>query len=59
MAPTKEVYTVVKNGEKALWIRIGVGFVNKDGSLNIILNALPVNGELNVRDPKSKDSASA
>jgi hypothetical protein len=54
MAPTKEVYTVVKNGEKTLWVRIGIAFTNKDGSLNVLLNALPVNGEMNIRDPKTK-----
>jgi len=48
----KAVYTVV-DGEKLdrpLYRRIGTGFVNRDASLNIILDALPVSGRLHVRD---------
>jgi RNA polymerase sigma factor (TIGR02999 family) len=29
----------------------------KDGSLNVYLNALPVNGELNIRDPRPRGEA--
>ncbi len=35
---------------KAYWNRIGVAFVNSDGSLNVKLEALPVSGELHIRD---------
>ena len=53
---TKQVYTIVNNGnEKSYWIRIGVAFVNKDGSLNVKLNALPVNGSLHIRDKSEQD----
>ncbi len=53
---TKQVYTIVNNGnEKSYWIRIGVAFVNKDGSLNVKLNALPVNGSLHIRDKSERD----
>jgi hypothetical protein len=52
----KEVYTVIDNGkDKSIWIRVGVAFVNKDGSLNVKLNALPVNGTLHIRDRKEKE----
>ena len=51
---TKDVYTITKNGEKSYWHKIGRAHVNKDGSLNIYLNALPMNGELNIRDPKPR-----
>ncbi len=46
-----EVYTIVERdgGEKSLWVRVGIAFVNKDESLTISLNALPVNGRLHVR----------
>ena len=55
-----EVYTIVEgnssNGlKKDLWIRIGTAFVNKDGSINIKLNALPLSGKLQLREPKSKE----
>jgi hypothetical protein len=47
----KAVFTVVERGPgKSYWTRIGVGFVNQDGSMNLRLDALPVNGTLQVRD---------
>ncbi len=47
----KVVYTVVERAPgKSYWVRIGVGFVNKDGSLNLKLDAVPTNGSLQVRD---------
>lgn len=33
------------------WVRAGSAFVNKDGSLNILLDVLPLDGKLHVRDP--------
>ena len=54
MADVKDVYTIVKNGEKDYWNKIGNAFLNRDGSLNVRLNALPVNGQLNIRDPKPR-----
>ena len=49
----KDVYTVVdtKSG-KAVWVKIGAAFTNKDGSINVRLDALPVNGTLQVREPQ-------
>jgi hypothetical protein len=49
----KHVFTMIeKTGEeKARWVKIGIGFVNRDGSTNIYLDALPINGKINVRDP--------
>lgn len=47
----KTVFTVVERGQgKSIWVRIGVGFVNKDGSWNLHLDAVPTNGKLQVRD---------
>jgi hypothetical protein len=47
----KIVYTVVdtKNG-KAVWVKIGAAFTNRDGSLTIRLDALPLNGTMQVRE---------
>jgi hypothetical protein len=53
----KDVYTILKNGEKAFWQKIGRAHVNKDASWNVYLNALPLNGELNIRDPRSRGKA--
>ena len=47
----KIVYTVVERGPgKSFWTRVGIGTVNRDGSLNLRLDAIPVNGTLQVRD---------
>lgn len=47
----KAVYTIIeKPGDKSIWIRIGWAHVNRDGSYNLTLDALPVNGKLQVRD---------
>lgn len=54
----KEIYTIVKSTNeehKDRWVRIGAAFVNKDGSINCFLDALPVNGKLHIRDRKEKE----
>jgi hypothetical protein len=51
MKDMKAVYTVIERGQgKSFWVRIGVGFTNRDGSINLRLDAIPVNGSLQVRD---------
>lgn len=56
----KDVYMITErenSPDKAFWTRVGVGFVNRDNSINIILDALPVNGRLHLRDRrKSKET---
>jgi hypothetical protein len=47
----KAVYTIIDRGQgKSIWVRVGVGFTNRDGSLNLRLDAIPVNGTLQVRE---------
>ena len=52
-----EVWTINKKEgqEKGYWCRIGSAFVNKDGSLNCFLDALPINGTMHIREPKERD----
>jgi hypothetical protein len=33
-----------------MWVRVGNGFVNKDASLNLWLDALPLAGQLHIRE---------
>lgn len=47
---TKVVYAITEKGEKSFWTRVGVAYVNRDASLTIKLDALPVSGTLQVRD---------
>ena len=54
---TLRVYTIVKSdkeGQKDFWQSIGRAFENKDGSLNVRLNALPINGQLHIREDKTE-----
>jgi len=57
----KVVYTIVerRKDEKSFWTRIGVAFVNRDGSWNVHLDAVPVNGKLHIRDPKTPEERAA
>jgi len=53
----KAVYTIIdKPGDnKPFWLRIGWAHVNHDGSFNLHLDALPINGRLQVRDWQPRD----
>lgn len=55
----KDVFAITERGEgeKSAWARVGVAFVNKDDSINVILDALPVAGKLNIRDRVVKKQA--
>jgi len=45
------IYTVIEGPDrKPRWLRVGVAFVNHDGSINVRLDALPTNGTLQIRD---------
>lgn len=47
----KTVYVITQNKEgKNFWHKIGVAFENRDGSLNVKLHALPINGEMHIRE---------
>ncbi len=55
-ATWKAVYTIVERGHsRKHWLRIGVAFVNRDGSLNVRLDAVPVNGQLHIREAMVRD----
>jgi hypothetical protein len=53
------VYTIVERGErgvaKSYWSKVGIGFVNRDGSITLKLDALPVNGTLQIRDWEERE----
>lgn len=45
-------------GQKSYWTRIGRLFAHKDGKgYDIVLNALPINGRIVVRQEEPKDEA--
>jgi hypothetical protein len=51
----RHVFTVVDRGGKSYWIRIGAAFGNYDGSETVLLDALPINGRMQIRDQGNKE----
>jgi len=48
-------YVVTERNGKSFWNRIGVAFVNADGSINVKLEALPVGGEMQLRPYEKRE----
>jgi hypothetical protein len=47
----KAVYSIVQRpGTKPYWMRVGVGFVNQDGSISVKLDAFPQSWRLEIKD---------
>ena len=57
--PDYVAYTIVETNDdiKDYWQRVGSAWTNKDGSINITLNALPLNGKLHIRAPKADEES--
>lgn len=54
------VYTVIeKQDGKDIWLRVGSGFRNRDGSLSLLLDAVPISGRLQVREYRPRDQTAA
>lgn len=51
---TRQVYSVTERvtheGPRSFWTKIGAAHENRDGSITIRLDALPLNGVLHIRD---------
>lgn len=48
------VFSIRENKGGSIWVRAGSAFVNKDGSLNVLLDVLPLDGKLHVREAGDK-----
>jgi hypothetical protein len=46
----KQVLAMTERGGKTYWSRIGIAFVNRDGSITAKLDAVPVSGQLQIRE---------
>ena len=59
--PTPTCYSVRPRGEdkRPYWARLGSAWVNKDGSFNIQLDALPLDGKLVLRLRKANENDGA
>lgn len=55
MVEDTEIPDVDTGRNKSFWTKIGVAFQNRDGSWSLELSAIPVNGRLQMRDPKPRE----
>jgi hypothetical protein len=51
-----QVFSVRETRDKegraqSVWVKAGSAWVNRDGSLNVYLDVLPLDGKLHVREP--------
>lgn len=43
--------TIEDKEKKSVWVKAGSAWVNRDGSINVYLDVLPLDGKLHVREP--------
>jgi hypothetical protein len=55
----KSVFALTERDQKTFWTRIGAAFTNKDGSITVVLEALPVSGRLQIREDEERDERTA
>ena len=59
-APRKRLaaYQIIEREglEKAIFARVGTAFVNKDGSLNILLDSIPLGGKIQIREERDRSA---
>ena len=52
------VYAIIERDGKSYWLRVGAAFPNRDGSVNLYLDAVPVmSNRLQVREQRDWDGA--
>lgn len=52
------VYSVLEKKGGNVWVKVGKAFVNRDDSLNVYLDALPMQGKLHLREkPAGKETS--
>lgn len=59
----RDVFVVTERttpeGNKSFWAKVGSAFDNKDGSVTIKLEALPLSGTLQIRDAETQEQRDA
>ena len=53
------VFSIREGKGGSIWVRAGSAFVNKDGSLNLLLDVLPLDGKLHVREAAERKEPAA
>jgi len=51
---TKSVYAITERGERSFWTKVGVAYTNRDSSITVQLDALPVSGRLQIRTDEER-----
>lgn len=55
-----EVFSIKSRGEKdSIWVRSGSAWLNRDGSINVYLDILPLDGKLHIREPRARTEAAS
>ncbi|MFO0601053.1 MAG: hypothetical protein U0228_37435 [Myxococcaceae bacterium] len=51
---------VIENeNKKSIWVKAGSAWANRDGSMNVYLDVLPLDGKLHVREPMPEQRQSS
>lgn len=55
------IYTIRERSglEKPIWLRVGIAFMNRDGSFSLYLDAQPLDGKLHMREWREEASQAA
>ena len=50
------MYTIIEKPghDRSFWVKLGRAFVNRDGSFNLNLDALPISGKRHLRQESSR-----
>lgn len=54
------VYSIKESslkGGSSQWIKAGSAYLNRDDSLNVYLDVLPLDGKLHIREPRAEETA--
>jgi hypothetical protein len=54
----KKVLCPLERNGKTYWMRVGSAFANKDGTINVYLDAYPTDRKLQIRDLDERDMLS-
>lgn len=49
------VFSIRKSNGKSVWVQAGSAWRNTDGSMDVCLDVLPLDGKLHIREPLSGD----
>jgi hypothetical protein len=55
----KMAYSISERNGKSYFNKVGIGFVNKDGSWNLKLESFPISGEIHIRDYVPREDGDA